>query len=239
MYRRPIASAVLFILFAYLFAPAMMAQKERIKPACPMNIIIAIDFSGSEREYLDEIRTALLALTAPFELHETQLKIGIITFNRGAELVLPLTGDTGRMEEAVESLRIVRMVYATDIHAAIDLANREFRENGRPGIPKYFILISDGDPHAHRRGFGFQADLRNIERLKMGDPEQDADPVHVFTLYTGRLSADPYDYYRFTEETMKAAINHMRTMASGEDSFFYYEQYPSLVEIFERIGSCL
>ena len=31
----------------------------------------------------------------------------------------------------------------------------------------------------------------------------------------GRLSADPYDYYRFTEETMKAAIDHMRSWALG------------------------
>jgi hypothetical protein len=201
-----------------------------------MNIVIALDFSGSERAYLDEIRTALIALTSPFELDETNLKIGIITFNRGARVVLPLTDDTQKMDAAIESLNIVRMVYATDIHAAIELAGREFRLHSEAGVPKYFVLVSDGDPHAHSRGFGFQADLVNMERLKSGDPEADADPIHVFTIYTGRLS--PFQN-RFSEAVRKASIHHMQVMASDEQSFFYFEQYPMLVEFFERISNCL
>lgn len=217
-----------------LLAVHLFSQSKRIQPTCPLNIIIAVDFSGSEWAYLDEIRTALHALTSPFELDEANLKIGIITFNRGAEVVLPLTGDTQKMDEAIDKLDMVRMVYATDIHAAIEMAGREFRRNAEPGIPKYFVLISDGDPHAHARGFGFQADLVNMEHLKLGDAE--TDPVHAFTLYTGRLS--PY-HNRLSEAVRRASINHMKKMASDEQSFFYFEQYPMLVEFFERISNCL
>ena len=225
-----------FLLFLSLFSLPLSAQKGRIVPNCPMNIIIAIDFSGSERDYLDEIRTALLALTTPFELDEAKLKIGIITFNRGAQLVLPLTSDTEKMDDAIQSLRIARMVYATDIHASIELANQEFTRNSKTGVPKFFVLISDGDPHAHARGFGWQSDLINIKRLKAGDPTSYVDPIHVFTLYTGSMSASRS---RFGEPIRKASINHMKEMANDKDSFFYFDEYPSLAEFFFKISNCL
>lgn len=225
------------LLMVFLFSVVHLSgQVRRVQPSCPMNLIIALDFSGSERAYLGEIHTALEALTGTFELSETNLKIGIITFNRGARAVLPLTGETSQLEAAVEALRIPRTVYATDIHAAIELANREFRDHSATSIPKYFVLISDGDPHAHSRGYGFQADLINMEQLKAGDEESEIDPVHVFTLYTGRLS--PYQN-RFSEDIRRAAIRHMQQLASDKESFFFYEQYPLLVEFFERITNCL
>jgi hypothetical protein len=71
---------------------------------------------------------------------------------------------------------------------------------------------------------------------QIGDSEAEVDPIHVFSLYTGRLS--PYQD-RFNEEVRKAAIRHMQVIASDQYSFFYYKQYPILVEFFERISNCL
>lgn len=221
----------------FLCLPKLSAQDDRIVPNCPMNIIIAIDFSGSERAYLDEIRTALLALTDPFELDEAKLKIGIITFNRGARFVLPLTDDTDKMVNTIETLRMVRLVYATDIHSAIELANKEFAQHLKSSVSNYFVLISDGDPHAHFRGRGWQEDLINMDLLKKnGDPSKEIAPIHVFTLYTGSMSAHRS---RFSETVRKASINHMKVMASDEESFFYFDEYPSLVEFFLKISNCL
>jgi hypothetical protein len=235
MYLRLLRIAFLLFLFSS-FALRVSAQDKRILPSCPLNIIIAVDFSGSERAYIGEIQTAMRAITETFELSETHLKIGIITFNRGAEVVLPLTGDTEAMDEAIDALDLPTLVYATDIHAAFSLAKVEFQKNATPGVPNYFVLISDGDPHAHMRGHGFQADLINAQQLKAGDPETDLDPVHVFSLYTGRLS--PYQN-RFGEEIRRASIQHMQKLASDGESFFYYQQYPMLVEFFERVSNCL
>ncbi len=229
-------SILTFLLCFSFFSQELSAQKGRIVPNCPMNIIIAIDFSGSERAYLDEIRTALVALTEPFELDEAKLKVGIITFNRGAQLVLPLTGDTQKLDEAIHDLRMARLVYATDIHAAIDLANKEFSKHSERSVYNYFVLISDGDPHAHARGHGWQADLINIDRLKAGDPSINMEPIHVFTLYTGSMS--PFRS-RFGGTVEKASVNHMKKMATDGKSFFYFEQYPELVEYFLRISNCL
>jgi len=235
MFRKDLKTAFL-LTFILLSALQLFAQPNRVQPSCPMNLIIALDFSGSERAYLGEIQTVLHALTDTYELHETNLKVGIVTFNRGAQMILPLTGDTKQLDEALETLRIPRTVYATDIHAAIEMADEEFRRHSEPSIPKYFVLVSDGDPHAHSRGYGFQADLINMDRIKLGDPEEEIDPVHVFTLYTGRLS--PFQN-RFSEEVRKASIRHMQNMASDKESFFFYEQYSLLVEFFERISNCL
>lgn len=235
MYRTTFRFAFVLIVIG-LFCSRVSAQTERVQASCPMNIVIALDFSGSERAYLDEIRTVLLALTSTYELSETNLKIGIITFNRGAQRVLPLTGDTKELNAAIEELRIPTTVYATDIHSAIEMANEEFQLRSILGVPKFFVLVSDGDPHAHSRGYGFQADLINMELIKAGDPDNEVEPVHVFTLYTGRLS--PFQN-RFSEEVRKASIRHMKEMASDPGSFFFYEQYPLLVEFFERIAHCL
>ncbi len=224
----------LFFIMSLTFR--LSAQQERITPNCPMNIIIAIDFSGSERAFLDEIRTALLALTDPFELDESKLKIGIITFNRGARFVLPLTGDTQQLVQAIHELRIARLVYATDIHAAIELADQTFRQQVESSVSNYFVLISDGDPHAHRRGSGWQADLVHMDHMKKGDPDMEIDPPHIFTLYTGSMS--PYHSW-FGEDIQKAAIRHMETLATDEKSFFYFDEYPSLVEFFLKISNCL
>lgn len=226
----------LIVTFSYLNTVSLSAQDERIVPNCPMNIIIAIDFSGSERAYLDEIRTVLLALTDPFELDEAKLNIGIITFNRGARFVLPFTDNTASMVETIENLRMARLVYATDIHAAIELANEEFAKHITSSVSNYFILISDGDPHAHSRGYGYQADLVNMDLLKKGNPKNKVEPIHVFTLYTGSM---PGHSSRFGDTIRKASINHMKVLASDKNSFFYWDEYPALVEFLLRISNCL
>lgn len=209
--------------------------KKTILTSCPLHIIIAVDFSGSEQAYLDQILTVIEAITNRFELHETNLKIGIITFNRGARIVLPLTSDAGQMQTVVHSLYIPTMVYATDIHAAIYEGYEKFQRHSNAGIPKFFVLISDGDPHAHRRGRGFQEDLENIEILKAGNAEKNIEPVHVLTLYTGRLS--PF-LNEFGEEVRKASIEHMQKMASDKNSFFYFEDYPMMISYLEWITAC-
>ena len=182
---------VSFLIGFSQFSNHLFSQSTRTQPSCPFQLIIALDFSGSEWEFVSEIQTALHALTDEFELQEHKLKLGIITFNRGAELVLPLTGETEKMDSVIQSLSIPYMVRATDIHAAIALADQEFRKFNLENVPKYFVLISDGDPHAHQRDYGFQKDLENMERLKAGNPDKRIDPVHTISLYTGPMSPFP------------------------------------------------
>ena len=210
--------------------------QERVSPNCPFDVIIALDFSASERAFLDEIQTALWALTDRFELNPQSLKMGIISFNRGAQLLQPLTGDRNYLDSTIRELMIPLRVYATDIHAAFELALEEFEMRSTPGIPKYFILISDGDPHAFARGHGFLADLALAEDMKSGHSEANLDPIHVFSLYSGErrpFSDDESEWVR------QQAIKHMQKLASDRDSFYHFEDYPKLINIIEQISSCL
>lgn len=214
----------------------LQAQSDRILPNCPMDIIIALDFSASERAFIDEVQTVLYAITSRFELHPNSLKIGIISFNRGAQLILPLSGNTDSLIHAIDGLRIPTSVFATDIHAGIDLARREFRIHSEKSIQKFFVLVSDGDPHAHSRGFGFQEDIVSINKLKDGDPSEKIDPVHVFGLYSGSIFPQRNDYQEFVR---MQSIRHMQQLSNDKKSFFFFDEYPELVNLFEVISSCL
>lgn len=225
----------LLLILSLGFNPSILAQTNRTLPNCPMHIIIALDFSASERGFLDEIQTVLYALTDRFELDPGNLRIGLISFNRGAQLIMPLSGETHLLEETINQLRIPLNVYATDIHAGIELANSEFKRHSVPSVPKFFILVSDGDPHAHARGFGFQADMASIQKLKAGDASNDIDPVHVFSIYSGKESAFEN---RFSEDVRIASILHMKRLASDKNSFFYFDEYPELVNFLEVVSNC-
>ena len=208
--------------------------QDRVSPNCPFHLIIALDFSASERAFIDEIQTALYALTNRFELHPNSLKMGIVSFNRGADMILPLTGERVAMDHTIRHLYMPLRVYATDIHAGLALAGREFAEHGQAGVPRFLVLVSDGDPHAHSRGFGFREDLRQAEILKEGTDLDDA--VHIFSLYTGeehRYSDQESEWVRMQ------AIEHMRNLASDEQSYFSFKDYPDLINLIEQISSCL
>jgi hypothetical protein len=201
-----------------------------------MHLIIAMDFSASERAFIDEVQTVLLALTTRFELHPNTMRIGLVSFNRGAQMVQAMTGDTDELEKTIHDLRIPVSVFATDIHSGIEMANEEFRKNSVENVKKFFVLISDGDPHAHSRGFGFQQDLESIEKMKRGEPSNHVDPVHVFSLYSGETIPfqDPW-----SEEVRLLSIKHMENLASSPKDFYFFDEYPKLVNLLEQISSCL
>lgn len=224
------------LLIGFFLVPASAQDKERVLPNCPMHIIIAMDFSASERAFIHEVQTVLLALTSRFELHPNSMRIGLISFNRGAQMIQPLTGETEELENTIDELRIPVSVFATDIHAGIEMANEEFRRNSLESVKKFFILISDGDPHAHSRGFGFQQDLESIKSLKQGEIANHVDPVHVFSLYSGETIPfqDPW-----SEEVRLLSIRHMQNLASSPDDFYFFDEYPRLVNLLEQISSCL
>ncbi|MCB0688376.1 MAG: VWA domain-containing protein [Saprospiraceae bacterium] len=223
-----------FFFLIYFFAHAQ--EEDRILPNCPLDVIIALDFSASERAFIDEVQTVLLALTSRFELNPNTMKIGLISFNRGAQLIQKLTGDTDTLEETIRQLKIPISVFATDIHAGVDLAYEQFHLNSTPGVKKFLILVSDGDPHAHSRGFGFQQDLESIFRLKEGEIVNRVDPVHVFSLYSGETIPyqDPW-----SEQVRMLSIHHMQKLASSPEDFYFFDEYPKLINLLEQISSCL
>lgn len=228
---------ILTILYLMLMSlHAMQAQEDKYTPNCPIHIIIALDFSASELDFVYKLQQALLGISRKFELHPTNLKIGIITFNRGADIVLPLTGQSEKLDSAINALAIPYMVFATDIHSAIESAYFDFKNNSMKGIPKYLVLVSDGDPHAHLRNRGFQQDIINADFLKKGNEEDHMDPIHIISLYSGQETADEN---AFDENIRQKSIDHMKKLASDSQSFYNFNELPSLVHFFVKISSCM
>ncbi len=228
---------LIFILVAVSICMLAGQDKyDKVLPNCPMHVIVAVDFSASERAFIDEVQTVLSAITSRFELHPNSMRLGLISFNRGAQLIMPLSGDNDLLRQTIEELRIPLSVFATDIHSGIQMAMKEFQNNSLDQVKKFLILISDGDPHAHSRGFGFEQDLVEVSKIKAGDEENNLDPVHVFSLYSGETL--PYKD-RWSEEVRLMSIRHMIKLANTWDDFYFFKDYPKLINALEQIGSCL
>lgn len=233
MMKSSICSLLLGLL---LFTTRLSGQSDKYVPNCPVHIIISLDFSASEIDFIGLLQDALLGITGHFKLSPSQMQIGIVTFNRGANLVLPLTGESEKLDEAIHELSLPYIVYGTDIHASFYVAAEEFRQNSHKGVPKFFVLVSDGDPHAHMRGRGFQEDLEVADRLKMGTYSDDLDPINVITIYTGREEAF---YDSFDELLRQRSIQHMYNLATDLTMAYRFNELPSVIRLLMDVSTCL
>lgn len=224
------------LLLFYLFRPEYslgQTEQTRFLPNCPIHIIIALDFSASELDFVYKLKDALFGITSKFQLHPDNLRIGIITFNRGAEVVVPLTGNEVQLERGIAALQLPYLVFATDIHEAMKEAVIQFRTHSVPGVPKYFVLVSDGDPHAHMRGRGFQEDLIWSESMKNGDAV--GELVQIISVYSGR---DESYGHEMDENIRKASYEHMVKIASSKEDVYGFGEMEKLVRFFIFKGSC-
>ena len=226
--------AVIFMTVVSLWPTQRVhCQDFKFLPNCPLHIIIALDFSASEVDFVYKLQDALSGITKKLQLHPSNLRIGIITFNRGADMIVPLTGVQEQLERGIATLQLPYLVFATDIHESIKLAALEFKQNSVTGVPKYFVLVSDGDPHAHMRGRGFQEDIIWSEQMKNG--KATGELIHMISVYSGRENNfnDEFD-----EAVRKASYRHMQNLASSEDDVYSFGEMDRLVRFFIQRGSC-
>jgi len=80
------------------------------------------------------------------------------------------------------------------------------------------------------------ADLSIANALKSGSSDLRSDPVHIFSLYSGERR--PFSDQE-SEWIRLQAVKHMRKLASDEHSFYFFEEYPELINVIEQISSCL
>lgn len=220
-------------IFFFFFQERIEGQEFKFLPNCPLHIILALDFSASEIDFVYKLQDALYGITEKLQTHPSNLRIGIITFNRGAELAVPLTGNETLLQKGIKSLEIPMLVFATDIHESMKLAVQEFRFHSVPGVPKYFVLVSDGDPHAHMRGRGFQEDL--IWSNSMKDGSAMGELIQMISVYSGQ---DENYLDEFDENVRKASFNHMQQLASAPEDLYRFGEMDRLVQYLIHKGSC-
>src|SRR5580658_1683286 len=119
--------------------PQQIAVFER-KTDVPLNLMLAIDTSGSVRKDLDEEANG--ARHFAHDILRTQDQMSVIEFATDVTELTPFTNNLSRIDHAVGELR---SDYSTALYDAIRLGSEGLGK--RPGR-KVLVLVSDGDDTA-------------------------------------------------------------------------------------------
>jgi hypothetical protein len=124
-----------FLVLALAAGPALAAR----------DVLLVLDNSGSMRRN-DPQRLAAPAVTEFIKSQPPDTRVGILLYGSEAELVLPLMpSEIAADGEAQKALR--KFTYSgklTQTAGAIERALYELRSEGRPGVPRAIVLMTDG-----------------------------------------------------------------------------------------------
>ncbi|MFO1459481.1 MAG: VWA domain-containing protein [Verrucomicrobiota bacterium] len=111
-------------------------------PPGPVDMVLAVDVSGSSAPYIDDLQKAVRLLLDRLDLGIHQ--VSVIAFSSTAAEVTPLTRSRQEILARVDSLKSQQST--TDIAAAIRVAHAELRSNRHNGTATpIIVLLSDGD----------------------------------------------------------------------------------------------
>jgi len=107
-----------------------------------LDIIFVMDTSHSLRGSDPQDYRALGAIGLVNNLSpKSDIKIGVVSFDRRSELAQPMTSDR---EAVIDVLRQLPRSGSTNLAAGIDTAVAELERNGRPGSSRVIMLFTDG-----------------------------------------------------------------------------------------------
>ncbi len=156
---------------ATLSEGATMIEVEGIASAIGgvryLDMIFVMDTSQSLRgtdpdDYRSAGAIGLVKSLSP----KSDIKIGVVSFDRNGELAQPMTSDR---DSVVRALRDLPRSGSTNLAAGIHTALRELETNGRPGSSRVIMLFTDGKSNekkayeaavlAHSKGVAVQTML--------------------------------------------------------------------------------
>ena len=116
---------------------------------------------------------------------KSNIRIGLVDFDRNAELVTPLTPDR---EAVIRSLKSLDQTGATDLAEGIETALAGFAENARPDSSRVMLLFTDGksnEKDARRAMERARAVGVAIHTLQLGSDDDGADILREIAMGTG------------------------------------------------------
>ncbi len=128
------------ILLLLLFSFTLSAQ------CLKLDIVVVGDLSGSVYGHEPFIGDALQTFISRFDLSEETIKIGVIVFNHNTKVLTHLTSDKDILFQVSNRISNSLADGTTDMSGALMAASNEIEQNGRPGVMKIVILITDGMP---------------------------------------------------------------------------------------------
>ncbi|XP_042534013.1 anthrax toxin receptor 2 [Dipodomys spectabilis] len=114
------------------------------QPSCKkaFDLYFVLDKSGSVANNWIEIYNFVQQLTERFVSPE--MRLSFIVFSSQATIILPLTGDRGKISKGLEDLKNVSPVGETYIHEGLKLANEQIRKAGGLKTSSIIIALTDG-----------------------------------------------------------------------------------------------
>ncbi len=112
--------------------------------ACVLDLAIVLDGSGSvsatdfqfEKDFAKGIVDNL-------PLGDGSVQVSVVQFSGFARVEVPLSGDASAVNTGIDN--ITQIDGSTDFQDAIQTAQQELSDNGRPGVARAIILQTDGD----------------------------------------------------------------------------------------------
>nr|KAI8759948.1 collagen alpha-3(VI) chain-like [Biomphalaria glabrata] len=145
-------------IIALCWPPGLLAQTSL--NFVKYDVIICVDSSVTIG--LDNFRALLKSVLTEYietwPIGEDAVKVGVIAFSTTLE-VISMTGNLTLLEQ-----KVPLMYYegrSTNTHLALDQANTMFISNGRTGVPKALILLTDGRARLPDKAFESAQVLRN------------------------------------------------------------------------------
>ena len=176
-----------------------------------IDIILLVDLSGSVDIKKDFIVDALNAFVGRFELSETTMRMGMVSFNSEPHVFSNLTGDVNQLKEAFNEIKSSYCRGETNIYSGLIASTNQFREFKRENINKMIILISDGAASMFRKEtLDFAEELKGIYGIK------------ICGVYVRSDDGEP---------------DYLTTLCSAD--CFVLSDYESLREALERLNICL
>uniref|UniRef100_A0A8C5L1Z2 Anthrax toxin receptor n=1 Tax=Jaculus jaculus TaxID=51337 RepID=A0A8C5L1Z2_JACJA len=126
-----------------LGGPGVLLRAQE-QPSCrrAFDLYFVLDKSGSVANNWIEIYNFVQQLTERFVSPE--MRLSFIVFSSQATIILPLTGDRGRISKGLEDLKQVSPAGETYIHEGLKLANEQIEKAGDLKTSSMIIALTDG-----------------------------------------------------------------------------------------------
>jgi len=108
-----------------------------------LDIMLLGDMSGSVENHESFLADAFYQFS---NQDFNDIKMGVILFGSQATILQPLTQDRPELFRQLVTIRSTKSEGSTNLKEAFYQSIVEFSHNGRPGVKKMIILVSDGVP---------------------------------------------------------------------------------------------
>lgn len=197
------ATMAIFVLIVIVLLIQIQPVQEEVVEKKPLELVIAVDGTGSMGETLDELRRAVNAVIEAIPLVTTEFHIGVVIYRHEMESfaltqVVPIEDDNGISYQKVTdfTLRFKPIGAPVSFETAIDAALNMFTQRS---ARKSLMILGDVGPYeafanAQKNSMVATCDvtdkesriLAGLRRFTQADEE-----VNIYTMYTEGASPGP------------------------------------------------